>query len=103
VDGGFVLWNRTIELPTQGGVISLRPTQDEVIGPDAVSPGLPWLDYNPPALDQLFLAEKKAKIDEVKAERDVEKFKDKVKQDAVDKIDKIEEDLWHHKPADSHE
>ena len=89
VEGGFVLWSHTLQLPTKGNVINLRPTQEQVMGPEAVSPGLPWLHYNPPSYDQLYLVEKKAKIEALKAERELYKLK----ADATGEWKKVEADL----------
>lgn len=87
VQGGFVLWSRTLELPAQGKVIDLKPATEDVVGPEAISPGLPWLDYNPPPRDRLSKVEGRIETDAEKAERETQKIKDEAKREA-EKIEK---------------
>ncbi len=43
VMGGFPLWHHQIPLGPAGSEKDLTPTEAEVLGPEAVSPALPWL------------------------------------------------------------
>ncbi len=44
VMGAFPLWNEKVVLGAEGSVTDLKPTNEEVMGHEAVTPALPWLN-----------------------------------------------------------
>ncbi|MDX2227578.1 MAG: multiheme c-type cytochrome [Verrucomicrobiae bacterium] len=112
VEGGFVLWNHTVELPATGRSLNLKPSSAEVLGPEAVTPGLPWLKYTPVTNGFLEKTEDDIRAGLDKAGRELRKVGDKATQlekEAVSEAEKIEkatqdeaqkvEGFFHRKPA----